>query len=132
MRSSCQDRRPTTGAPTYCGGIGRPADVEVLADGSMLVTDEMNSIVLRVRYTGAGGGGDGGPAGEEGSFPWVLVPFGVAVLAALAAAIAVLCRKREKSVRLLDVGTGEDAASEASESLLGSNAEAAKRGSAAE
>ena len=32
MRSLCQSRNPTQ-VEYYCGGIGRPADIEVLLDG---------------------------------------------------------------------------------------------------
>eukprot|EP01051_Picozoa_sp_SAG22_P014621 SAG22_NODE_1802_length_3535_cov_2.147846_1_plen_619_part_00 len=47
--ASCQTHSGV-GAPFFCGGIGRPADVEVLADGSVLVTDELNSLVYSVAY----------------------------------------------------------------------------------
>ena len=40
-------RRQVQGVQHYCGGQGRPVDLEVLADGSMLVADEMNSLVRR-------------------------------------------------------------------------------------
>jgi hypothetical protein len=51
--SSCQTRAPASSVQkTYCGGKGRPADVAVLADGSLLVTDEMNSLVYRISYRG--------------------------------------------------------------------------------
>jgi glucose/arabinose dehydrogenase len=49
--SSCQTRAPSHGQATrYCGGIGRPADVRVISDGSMLITDETNSLVYRISY----------------------------------------------------------------------------------
>ena len=52
--SSCQTRAPHYGQQQlYCGGVGRPADVLVLPDGSLLVTDEMNSLVLRISYEGS-------------------------------------------------------------------------------
>lgn len=62
--SSCQTRAPAAGSvqKTYCGGKGRPADLAVLADGSMLVTDEMNSLVFRISYNGPGGGAAPAPA----------------------------------------------------------------------
>ena len=51
--SSCQTRAPDHGQLTrYCGGIGRPADVRVISDGSMLITDETNSLVYRISYRG--------------------------------------------------------------------------------
>ena len=41
-----------TGEPLFCGGRGRPVDVEVLRNGDVLVSDEVNSLVYRLRYTG--------------------------------------------------------------------------------
>jgi glucose/arabinose dehydrogenase len=43
------------GLPVGCGnagGRGRPVDVEVLRDGSMLVSDDMNSLVYRISFIG--------------------------------------------------------------------------------
>lgn len=49
--SSCQAHAPDHGqAARYCGGVGRPSDVQTLADGSMLATDETNSLVYRITY----------------------------------------------------------------------------------
>jgi glucose/arabinose dehydrogenase len=31
---------------------GRPVDVEILPDGSMLISDDMNGVIYLVRYTG--------------------------------------------------------------------------------
>eukprot|EP01050_Picozoa_sp_SAG11_P015988 SAG11_NODE_2127_length_3781_cov_2.239272_5_plen_261_part_00 len=51
--SSCQSRAPSHGQQQlYCGGMGRPSDLVVLPDGSLLVSDEMNSLVYRVSYKG--------------------------------------------------------------------------------
>lgn len=52
--STCQTRSPAKhfNRQLYCGGRGRPTDVEVLRSGAMLVTDEMNSLVYHIRYTG--------------------------------------------------------------------------------
>jgi glucose/arabinose dehydrogenase len=50
--STCQTRAPQHGqVARYCGGRGRPADLLVLPDGSLLVSDEMNSLVYRITYT---------------------------------------------------------------------------------
>jgi len=38
------------GSP-YCSGWGRPADVEVLPDGTILVSDEIKGIIYRVTYS---------------------------------------------------------------------------------
>ena len=52
--ATCQTKSPaaTLGGTLLCGGRGRPADVEVLRSGEVLVTDETNSLVYSVRYTG--------------------------------------------------------------------------------
>jgi len=31
---------------------GGPVDVEILPDGSMLISDDMNGVIYQVRYTG--------------------------------------------------------------------------------
>eukprot|EP00457_Paulinella_chromatophora_P003812 gb/GEZN01003820.1/.p1 GENE.gb/GEZN01003820.1/~~gb/GEZN01003820.1/.p1 ORF type:complete len:559 (+),score=44.46 gb/GEZN01003820.1/:131-1807(+) len=36
--------------PFYCGGWGRPVDVLILKDGSMLISDDLNGVVYRVYY----------------------------------------------------------------------------------
>jgi hypothetical protein len=48
--STCQTGAPNDGPTRLCGGRGRPVDVEVMRDGSILISDDMNSLIYRVTY----------------------------------------------------------------------------------
>lgn len=50
--STCQNDTSVYTAPFYCTGWGRPADVQVLPDGSLAVTDDLNGVVYRITYEG--------------------------------------------------------------------------------
>lgn len=39
-----------TSAPSYCSGWGRPVDVLVLPDGSLLLSDDLNGVIYRIYY----------------------------------------------------------------------------------
>ena len=110
--SSCQTRRPEHGQETlYCGGIGRPSDVRVIADGSLLVTDETNSLVYRVTYEGVAPPPPSGDAAEEeeeaglGAVVLVVVLLGVAALLHKSGACG-MCKKSINE-RILDPSDSE-------------------------
>ena len=50
--STCQLGAPDFDGLRYCGGRGRPVDVEVMRDGSILLSDDMNSLIYRIEYVG--------------------------------------------------------------------------------
>lgn len=50
--STCQFGAPNIDSGPYCGGRGRPVDVEVMRDGTILLSDDMNGLVYRVEYIG--------------------------------------------------------------------------------
>ena len=50
--ATCQMGAPNFGGPRHCGGRGRPVDVEVMPDGSILLSDDMNGLIYRVQYIG--------------------------------------------------------------------------------
>ena len=92
-------------------------------DGSILVSDEMNSLIYRITYVGgAGSAPQALPSSDkrenQAKVPWLLlVPFVVALMAATAVGVVILCRKREK-VGVVDSTSRKDG-DDASESLLG-------------
>lgn len=51
--STCQLGAPNIDSGPYCGGRGRPVDVEVLRDGTMLLSDDMNGLIYRIEYIGS-------------------------------------------------------------------------------
>jgi len=53
--SSCQNQPDRYKQPYYCSGWGRPADVQILNDGSLLMSDELNGKIYRITYDGSGG-----------------------------------------------------------------------------
>ena len=63
--STCQTGAPPDGQFLKCGGRGRPVDVEVMRDGSILISDDMNSLIYRVSYIGPPTAGSGSRVGDE-------------------------------------------------------------------
>jgi len=57
--SVCQMSQDIYVAPYYCSGWGRPADVQQMKDGALLVSDEQNGVVYRIVYKGEGGSSKG-------------------------------------------------------------------------
>lgn len=49
-KSECQNGDRGYEPPFYCSGWGRPVDLQQLADGSLLVTDDLNGVVYRITY----------------------------------------------------------------------------------
>lgn len=60
--STCQMGAPNIDNGPYCGGRGRPVDVEVLRDGTVLLSDDMNGLIYRIEYIGDGDAQDAGSA----------------------------------------------------------------------
>jgi len=52
--STCQDQSPAAQFDLikYCGGRGRPTDVAMLPSGELLISDQLNSLVYKIEYTG--------------------------------------------------------------------------------
>lgn len=105
--STCQSGAPPDGSTLLCGGRGQPVDVEVMQDGSILVTDEMNSLIYRITYVGSelkvretSSEGDTIPKGNAGEKDMIaLLSFmGVAILflgmAVACLAVRLCCTRR--------------------------------------
>jgi len=80
----CQNQNTTTffpASPYYCGPWGAPSDVEVLMDGSILVTDSQNGVIYRITYT---------PTVTSDDTPWYREP-GAIVLMVIESILFIIC-----------------------------------------
>jgi len=80
--SSCQTDQGTP--PYFCGGWGRPADIQQLNDGSILISDETSGIIWRVSYSSP----------RPLTWLWILLGAIGGVVLISVIAVAVLKRKR--------------------------------------
>jgi len=96
-RAACQNDPYTYKHPFYCEGWGRPADVEWLDDGSLLVSDEMNGVVYRVTYKGPSTTPSGNTSPGQDGFPLQSLAISAALVVVMLAAAYLFNRNRNSS-----------------------------------